>query len=320
MNFKEKIGKMDKMQKTMLVVAIPILTLMISYTLYDMFKSDNSASTELFAKDSVSVPVEIDKGKAESLLNKFARRERDLDELEGDYERGNVNGSEFDGFGNGFSSSEDVQQEMVVTEKKETVVSIAPSTYKKVYSTSKPKSIVSSDGKVESIPVGTEDRVRRTGNQFYTSSSNDNRGVDLTNINCVIHGEHNVTNGQKVKLRTTQQAVFGNQIVPENTYLYGIANFSQERVNIVVSSININNNIIRQQFNVYDIDGGEGIYIPGGIDQKIGQDALSNGAGRGINVNIPIIGGSVNTGGLSQKLKDASVNIPSGYKVFIKNK
>lgn len=167
-------------------------------------------------------------------------------------------------------------------------------------------------------PVATAPQRRSS---FYGSSSggaapaanSNNKSQDF--INAVVHGDYTVKTGQTIKIRLVEDGIIDGFTIPKNTIVSGVININNERVIVVISSVKVGSEIKYFRIALYDTDGVEGIYIPGGVNQQIAQGATQNGVS--ISTRIPVVGGTVSTG-TSQKVQDPTVTIPTGYKVYLK--
>ena len=69
-------------------------------------------------------------------------------------------------------------------------------------------------------------------------------------------------------------------------------------------------------FVIYDNDGIEGLYVPGGLE--IEKDVANEGIEEtSAHVNIPVIG-SVSTGAFKKKVQDPSVRVYDNHKVTLR--
>ncbi len=114
----------------------------------------------------------------------------------------------------------------------------------------------------------------------------------------------------------------------KNTFVYGTASLKGERLTVEISSIRFQNSVFPVELLLYDIDGLEGIYIPGAIS----RDAAKASAERSIQplgiASLDDSWGSQATGAgieaakslLSKKVKLVKVMVKSGYQVLLKDK
>nr|MBX2840502.1 conjugative transposon protein TraM [Flammeovirgaceae bacterium] len=138
-------------------------------------------------------------------------------------------------------------------------------------------------------------------------------------IPAIVYNDHSIRSGSKVTLRTTEAQQLNGQLIPANTFVYGIATFSPERILIKVSSIQVNGKAIPVDLTAVDLDGMEGLYAPGKVEQEIAADAANSALNqtRG-SVNTPL--GSITVGAGKKKVNDPVRHINNKYKLILKNK
>lgn len=165
-----------------------------------------------------------------------------------------------------------------------------------------------------------------TNDRGFNTSVGIKRSVGKNTIAAVIAGNQSVTNGQSVKLRTTEPMWIGSRLIPRNTALVGAARLQDERLEIEISSVECQGSIYDVELKVYDSDGQEGINIPNSME----TDALHEiGANMGSSINISTDAGAqiasdVGRGlinGVSQyltkKMRTVKVHLKSGYRVML---
>lgn len=170
----------------------------------------------------------------------------------------------------------------------------------------------------EKKPVTNDGRRRRRSSSgFYNSNSQSSTSVNF--ISAVIHDEVQVARGSIVPVRLTESAVIDGNDVPKNTIVYGNASFSQNRIQLNINSLNINNEIIPVKMAAFDFgDANMGLAVNDkNISEKL--DQTRNRASSGVNVTVPMIG-SVNIGNLTRSNRsDIKIQVPAGYKILIKS-
>lgn len=148
----------------------------------------------------------------------------------------------------------------------------------------------------------------------------------------VVHGEQTIRPGSQVKLRLLDDVQLPNVLVPKNTLVYGKAMGSgSERINIKIYSISVNGQIYEVKWSVFDVDGNEGINVPGsGQDRKDvqnqtvqdGANEAQNGATNAIGDNQVAQSANRVAGNLfrnrSAKKNTLKVFFNSGYQVIIR--
>ena len=154
--------------------------------------------------------------------------------------------------------------------------------------------------------------------------------VNKNTIAAVVANNQSVTDGESVKLRTTEPMWVGSRLIPRNTVIVGSARVQGERLEIEISSIECDGSIYDVELQVYDSDGQEGINIPNSMESDALHEIGANmGSTIGSSINI-----STNTGAqiasdvgrglingvsqyLNKKLRTVKVHLKAGYRVML---
>lgn len=164
-------------------------------------------------------------------------------------------------------------------------------------------------------------------NGFYSLTESSSVEDSQNAIKAVIHQTQTVVNGSTVKLRLVNDVFINGVRIPKDNFLYGIAALNGERLSIKINSVRYNNSLFPVELSVYDMDGLDGIYIPGAITrevarqsadrtmQTIGLTSLDSSlglqaAGAGIEAAKSL---------LSQKVKQIKVTVKAGYQVLLQD-
>ncbi|OIV41740.1 conjugative transposon protein TraM [Flavobacterium johnsoniae] len=162
-------------------------------------------------------------------------------------------------------------------------------------------------------------------NEFYPLDDSQPAEEIQNAIEAVVHQTQTIVNGSVVKLRLTNDIFLQGTNIPRNTFLYGMAALKGERLDVKITNIQYNNSIFPVDLAVYDIDGIDGIYIPGAINrdvakasadrsiQSLGLSGISDSwgaqaAGMGIEAAKSL---------MSKKVKLIKVVVKAGYKVLL---
>ncbi len=169
-----------------------------------------------------------------------------------------------------------------------------------------------------------------TNDRGFNTSVGIKRSAGRNTIAAVIAGDQSVTNGQSVKLRTTEPMWIGNRLIPRQTMLTGLARLQDERLEIEITSVETGGSIYEVELKVYDSDGQEGINIPNSMESDALHEIGANmGSTMGSSINI-----STNTGAqiasdvgrglingvsqyLTKKMRTVKVHLKSGYRVML---
>jgi len=146
-------------------------------------------------------------------------------------------------------------------------------------------------------------------------------------ISAVIHENQTLVNGSIVKLRLQSDIVINGVVIPKDNFIFGEAELSGERLNISINSIRYKNAQFSVKLNVYDLDGMNGLHIPGAISRDVAKESGSNVlSGMGLNTLDQGIGMQAATAGIEftknlvgKKVKLVKVFLKAGYKVLLKD-
>lgn len=130
--------------------------------------------------------------------------------------------------------------------------------------------------------------IRSAAKDFYTVGTGKNDNEFGTNtVKACVHNDQVVVSGQSVKLRLLEPVKAGGIIIPENQMITGIATIQGERLSITVSSLEYRDWIIPVKISVYDMDGQQGIFIPGSMEvNALKEVTASMGQGAGTSISI----------------------------------
>ena len=162
-------------------------------------------------------------------------------------------------------------------------------------------------------------------NSFYTVDEHIEQEEHQNSIEAVIHETQTIVNGSVVKLRLSSDIFLQGTMIPKNTFLYGIATLKGERLEVKINNIQFRNSIFPVELTVYDMDGIDGIYIPGAVSrdvakasadrsiQTLGLTGLTDSwgaqaAGMGIEAAKSL---------MSKKVKLIKVVVKAGYQVLL---
>jgi conjugative transposon TraM protein len=168
---------------------------------------------------------------------------------------------------------------------------------------------------------------------FYTAGTDeDNRETSPNTIKACVHNDQVIVSGQNVKMRLLEQVKAGGVTIPVNEVVTGVAIIRGERLNITVSSLEYKRRIIPVEIFVYDIDGQQGIFIPGSAETNALKEvtaSMGQGTGTSISINQGTTAGqqlAADAGrsliqGVSQyvskKLRTTKVTLKAGYRLLL---
>ncbi|RZJ57556.1 MAG: conjugative transposon protein TraM [Hymenobacter sp.] len=163
-------------------------------------------------------------------------------------------------------------------------------------------------------------------NGFHTVGESNTTG-NVNSVPAVIHSDQVVEAGSTVKLRLLQDVQLEGHLIPRNSFLYGTCSMAGNRLTIAATSVQYQGNLLPVSLKAFDIDGNEGLNIPGSID----RDALKQGAAQGVSsadlltmspslgaqaAGIAIQTGKALTG---RKIKTVKIHLKANYQLLLKS-
>ncbi|WP_188930157.1 conjugative transposon protein TraM [Puia dinghuensis] len=174
-------------------------------------------------------------------------------------------------------------------------------------------------------PAATENQ-----NGFFGLSDGPDSSAASTSspaIQAVVHTDQLIQTGSTVKLRLLQPIYVGGQKIPANTFIYGPASITGERVSIELTNAIYDGRIYPISLKVYDgVDGLEGLYVPGMITRDIVKQNMSQGvSGVSIGTLDPSLGAQAAAAGiqtarnlLSRKISIVKATLKADHLAILK--
>lgn len=168
---------------------------------------------------------------------------------------------------------------------------------------------------------------QNTGNGFYGLDDNTSDTTAQNSIPAVIHETQVLVNGAIVKLRLQEAIAVNGVQIPKDSFIFGVASLSGERLDIEITNIRYGNSIFPVALQVYDMDGLDGIHIPGAITRDVAANSADRSVqGIGLTSLDPTWQGQAATAGIetaktlfSKKVKLVKVTVKAGYQVLLRD-
>jgi len=132
--------------------------------------------------------------------------------------------------------------------------------------------------------------------------------------------------GGHIKMVLKEELKLNGQVLPAGTTITGQTRFDQNRVDIDVRSININNKIVYCNLKGFDMDGVEGLALKEKDIAKMGKNAYNEELDRldmGVESKLPgyagQVAGTIIRSFSRNKKGKAEITIPANYKVILRN-
>lgn len=118
-------------------------------------------------------------------------------------------------------------------------------------------------------------------------------------IKAIIDEEIKAVDGSRVRLRLLDDVEIDRRVVKQGTYLYAImSGFSSGRVKGNISSILVDDELVKVSLSLYDTDGLEGLYVPNSQFRETGKDVASGAVTGNLNMNTGSYGNSFSQWGM----------------------
>ncbi|WP_165870342.1 conjugative transposon protein TraM [Albibacterium bauzanense] len=147
-------------------------------------------------------------------------------------------------------------------------------------------------------------------------------------IQATIHEDQDIVSGSVIKLRLLDSIHVNGVLIPRNRFVYGVATIDDERLKINIASLRYQNSILPIALSAYDLDGLEGLYIPGAITRDASKDGV-NDAIQSLQVmsldpslSAQVAGAGVDAakGLFRKKVKQVRVKVKAGYQLLLRDK
>lgn len=168
---------------------------------------------------------------------------------------------------------------------------------------------------------------------FYTTGITERTTRPRNGIRASVTETKTITDGTAVKLRLLESARMSNSTIPKGPILTAAARFQGGRLQLKITSIEIDGNIIPVDISVYDLDGQPGLYVPYSPEMNALTEMASNmsqtsgtsimmtrSAGQQVAADLSrgVIQGV--SGYFTKKIRMPKVTLRAGYQVFLVSK
>lgn len=168
-------------------------------------------------------------------------------------------------------------------------------------------------------------------NSFYgltgEKSSYPSEDANGNSIEVIIHDTQELVIGSTVKMRLVHDVYINGTLIPKDQFVYGTAAINGERLNVTVTSIRHDDALYPVSLNAYDLDGMEGIYVPGAITRDVAKQSSDQAMqsmqfmtmDQSVGAQAASAGMNAAKGLFSKKVKLIKVTVKAGYRVLLKD-
>jgi conjugative transposon TraM protein len=171
-------------------------------------------------------------------------------------------------------------------------------------------------------------KYKSSTNGFFSLNDDVEDNIEQQNsIQAVIHETQTLVEGAIVKLRLMNDIYINGTLIPKDNFVFGTASLNGERLNIKINSIRYKKSLFPVQLSVVDMDGIEGVYVPGAITRDVAKGSAERAVqGIGYTTLDPSLGAQAASAGieaaktlLSKKAKLIKVTVKAGYQVLLRD-
>ena len=170
--------------------------------------------------------------------------------------------------------------------------------------------------------------VQSRQNSFYGLEDEMQDENEISNaIEAVIHDTQELVVGSTVKMRLMSDVYIKGRLIPRGQFIYGTCSITGERLTIAINSIRDENSLFPVSLSAYDLDGLEGLYIPGAITRDAAKQSSDQAMqsmqfmtmDQSVSAQAATAGIAAAKGLFSKKVKLIKVVVKAGYKVLLKD-
>ncbi len=168
---------------------------------------------------------------------------------------------------------------------------------------------------------------------FYTAGSTEQVVQPKNSIKASVHETQTVVGETGVRLRLLETAQTPQRTIPKGTIVTANGKFQGGRLQLKITSIELEGNIIPVDITIYDLDGQQGLYVPyspemnaltemaGNMSQTGGTSVmLTQNAGQQVAADLSrgVVQGI--SGYFAKKVRTPKVTLKAGHQVFLVSK
>ena len=167
-------------------------------------------------------------------------------------------------------------------------------------------------------------------NWGFNTVGGDASEEERNGIRATVYRTVTITDGGQVSLRLSEAMTAGGVLIPAGTVVAGAARIAGDRLGITINAVQHAGTVIPIELLVYDMDGNEGISVPGSEEINAVKEIAANmGSGMGSSITITDDAGSQLLSDLgrsaiqgvssyvSKKMRTVKVTLKADYAVLL---
>ena len=169
--------------------------------------------------------------------------------------------------------------------------------------------------------------------EFHTAGSSEQVIQPKNSIKACVQETQTIVGETGVRLRLLEPAQTPARTIPKGTILTANTKFQAGRLQLKVTSIELEGNIIPVEITIYDLDGQQGLYVPYSPEHNAVTDIVANmgnATGSSFSMNSSTgqqIGSDLSksaiqgiSGYFAKKIRTPKVTLKAGHQVFLVSK
>ncbi|OCB70959.1 conjugative transposon protein TraM [Flavobacterium crassostreae] len=168
---------------------------------------------------------------------------------------------------------------------------------------------------------------------FYTPGAIEQVAQPKNSVKASVQETQTIIGESGVRLRLLEPAQTPNRTIPKGTILTAIGKFQGGRLQLKVTSIELEGNIVPVDITIYDLDGQQGLFVPYSPERNAVTDIVANmgnSTGSSFSMNSSTgqqIGSDLSksavqgiSGYFAKKIRTSKVTLKAGHQVFLVSK
>lgn len=151
--------------------------------------------------------------------------------------------------------------------------------------------------------------------------------TQLPAVAAIVAQTATVISGATIRLQLSDDIFINGTMIPKGSFIYGTCSLNGDRLLVSVRSVRCQRLLFPVNLVAYDLDGIEGIYMPGAVARDVSKNTAQDALG-GVNYlppdnSIPMQAAGIGLQAVrslfSKKAKLVKVTVRSGYQVLLKD-
>lgn len=176
------------------------------------------------------------------------------------------------------------------------------------------RNIVSSLYRESSNEDFITEQMQERNRDFISATGSTNKIVNKNTLKVSVHETIIIKDGEAVRLRLLETARVANLLIPKNKTLTAVAKIQGNRLMLLVTSIEYQEQIVAVNLSAYDLDGQPGIFIPNSEEMNAVKEVVA-GMGQSAGTSF-----TFNSSAGQQLAADAGKGVMQGASQYINKK